>query len=128
MLWKLSNPLYTATKVFTESDATCSAPMVKMAPDPDQFQAGGSASRSRRHSHVSLLDAYFAPVDSLNTNSKRVKTSISHGIKLLFVAVPRWATTWQVTRQSSALQPGGATVVKRMLTKAMSTDNVSAHL
>ena len=37
MLWKLSKPLYTATKVFTESDATCSARMVKMAPDPDRF-------------------------------------------------------------------------------------------
>lgn len=101
MLWKLSNPLYTATKVFTESDATCSAPMVKMAPDPDQFQAGGSASRSRGHSHVSLVDAYFAPVDSLNTNSKRVKTSIRHGIKLPFVAVPRWATSHMTEQRTT---------------------------
>ena len=104
MLWKLSNPLYTATKVFTESDATCSARMVKMAPDPDQFQAGGSASRCRRHSHVSLLDAYFAkvaPVDSLNTNSKRVKTSIRHGIKLPFVAVPRLATSHMTEQRTT---------------------------
>ena len=114
MLWKLSNPSYTATDEYAESDAAWSARMVKLAPDPDQFQAG------RMHSHATLLDAYFTLTDSLNANNKRVKTWIRHGIKLPFVGVGH------KSHDRAAQQ--NLEVVKRMLIKAVGSDAVSTHL
>ena len=57
MLWKLSNPLYTAAEEYAETDAAWSARMVNMAPDPDLFQAG------RMHAHVTLLD-FISPLQT----------------------------------------------------------------
>lgn len=116
MLWKLSNPLYTAAEEYAESDAAWSARMMNMAPGPDLFQAG------RMHAHVTLLDAYFTLTNSLNTSSRRVKAWIRHGIKLPLVGVGH------KSHLRAAHYKQNLEVVKRMLTKAVGAPNVDTHL
>ena len=116
MLWKLSNPLYTAAEEYAETDAAWSARMVNMVPDPDLFQAG------RMHGHVTLLDAYFTLTKSLNASSKRVKAWIRHGIKLPFVGV-RHKSHLRAAHYKQNLE-----VVKHRITKAVGADNVGTHL
>ena len=116
LIWKLSNPAYTAAQKYTESDSAWSARMLELAPDPDCFQGG------RMHSHVALLDKFFARTQTRSANSRRVRTWIRHGIKLPFVGLshPSHARVQHWNRN--------LVVVKRMLSKALGTSDVSAHL
>lgn len=117
LLWKLSDPQYTAEDEYAaESDTQWSDRMIAMAPDPDHFHAG------RLHSHVVLLDTFFDMTNSLNASSKKVKAWIRHGIRLPFVGV------WHRSHLKAPHYRQIVEVVKRMLSRAVGTDNVSQYL
>lgn len=116
LIWKLSDPSYSAAEVYIESDAAWSARMISIAPDPDQFQAG------RMHAHVAILDAFFAQTSTNSAISRKIQTWVRHGIKLPSVGVGH------KSHAHAAHYDSNLEVVKRMLSRAVGAPNISPYL